>query len=91
MRSASADGPFRVVLVYGGNAKDADYGVADELLDGAAVRLDHLGGAGEVLAQNAVDVLRVGGLAHGGEGDQVAEEGGDDLALFAGSRQMTLA
>ena len=33
--------------------------------------------------QEGVDVLGVGGLAHGGEGDEVAEEGGDGLALLA--------
>ena len=41
-----------------------------------------LRGAGEVLAEQGVDVLGVGGLAHGGEGDEVAEEGGDGLALL---------
>ena len=33
-------------------------------------------------AQDGVDVLGVGGLAHGGETDEVAEQGGDYLALF---------
>ena len=35
-----------------------------------------------VAPQQGVDVLGVGGLAHGREGDEVAEEGGDDLALL---------
>ena len=45
-------------------------------------RLDHLAGGGVIAAQQGVDVLGVGGLAHGGEGDEVAEERRDDLALF---------
>ena len=77
-----AHGALGVVLVGGGHAEDANDGVADELLDGAAVGLDRFGGAGEVLAEQAVHVLGVGGFAHGGEGDEVAEQGGDDLALF---------
>ena len=42
---AGAHGALGVVLVHGGHAEDADHGVADELLDGAAVGLDHLAGA----------------------------------------------
>ena len=83
---AGADGAFGVVLVHGGHAEDADHGIADELLDGAAVGLDHLARGGVVPTQDGVDVLRVGGLAHGSEGDEVAEEGGDGLALL-GDRQ----
>ena len=37
---AGAHGAFRVVLVEGGHAEDGDHGVADVLLDGAAVGLD---------------------------------------------------
>ncbi len=48
---AGAHGALGVVLVHGGHAEDADHGVADELLDGAAVRLDHLAGGGVVVAQ----------------------------------------
>ena len=79
---AGPHGALGVVLVRGGHAEDADHGVADELLDRAAVRLDHLAGGGVVGAQHGVDVLGVGGLAHRGEADEVAEERGDDLALF---------
>ena len=55
-----AHGALGVVLVQGGHAEDGDHGVADELLDGAAVGLDHLAGHGVVPAQEAVDVLGVG-------------------------------
>ena len=87
---AGANGAFRVVLVDRRHAEDADRGVADELLDGAAVRLDHLGGAGEVLAEQGVHVFGVGGLAHRREGDDIAEERGNDLAFLGdgkGDRQ----
>ena len=80
-----AHGALGVVLVHGGHAEDADHGVADELLDGAAVGLDHLAGGGVIPPQDGVDVLGVGGLAHGREGDEVAEEGGDGLALVGAS------
>ena len=80
---AGADGALGVVLVHGGHAEDADHGVADELLDGAAVGLDHLAWRRrEYSPSTRVDVLGVGGLAHRREGDEVAEEGGDDLALL---------
>ena len=46
---------------------------------------------GVVAAQQGVDVLGVGGLAHGGEGDEVAEEGGDDLALLGDRRRSDAA
>ena len=74
--------PLGVVLVRGRHPEDPDHGVADELLDGAAVGLDHLAGGRVVGAQDGVDVLGVGGLAHRREGDEVAEERGDDLALL---------
>ena len=80
---AGAHGALGVVLVHGGHAEDADHGVADELLDRAAVGLDHLRARGvKYSAQEGVDVLRVGGLAHRREADEVAEEGGDDPALL---------
>ena len=59
-----AHGALGVVLVGGGNAEDGHHGVADELLDGAAVASIDLAGAGVVLAEQGVDVLGVGGLAH---------------------------
>ena len=73
--------PLRVVLVHGGHAEDANHGIADELLDCAAVGLDCLGGADKVIAEQSVDVLGVSALAHCCEGDEVAEECCDDLAF----------
>ena len=43
---ARADSALGIVLVHGGHAEDADHGVADELLDSAAVGLDHSSGGG---------------------------------------------
>ena len=43
----------------GGHAEDGDHGVADELLDGAAVGLDDAPGRGVVAAQEGVDELGV--------------------------------
>ena len=83
---AGAHGSLRIVFVHGGHAEDADHGIADELLDDSAVGLDHLGGASEVLAEQAVNVLGIGGLAHRREGDEIADQGADDLALF-GNRE----
>ena len=57
---AGTHGAFGVVLVHGGHAEDADDGVADELLDGAAVGLDHPAGGGVVAPQDGVDVFGIG-------------------------------
>ena len=48
--------------------------------------LDLLAGDGEVGREHPVDVFGVGSLGHGGEADQVAEEGRDDLAFLRGQR-----
>ena len=82
---AGAHGALGVVLVQRGHAEDGDHGVADVLLDGAAVGLDDAARRGVVAAQEGVDELGVVALREGGEADEVAEEGGDDAALFAAS------
>ena len=81
----AAHGPLGVVLVRLREAEHGEHGVADELLDGAAVLLDEPPRQGVVLLQEAVDQLVVGGLGVGGEADEVAEQGGDDLALLGES------
>ena len=75
-----------VVLVRRRHAEHAHDGVADELLDGAAVRLDDPPRRAVVAAQQRVDVLRVVALAQRREPDDVAEEGGDDAAFLGASR-----
>ena len=56
---AGAHGALGVVLVQRGHAEDGDHGVADELLDGAAVGLDDAPGRCVVAAQEGVDELGV--------------------------------
>ena len=82
---AGAHGALGVVLVQDRHAEDGDHGVADELLDRAAVGLYGLAGDGVVAAQEAVDELGVVALGERGEVDEVTEQGGDDAALFAAS------
>ena len=79
-----AHGALRVVLVQRRHAEDGDHGVADELLDRAAVGLYGLAGDGVVAAEEGVDGLGVVALGDGGEADEVAEEGGDGAALVHG-------
>ena len=71
-----------IVLVRRRHAEDGDHGVADELLDRAPVVLDDIARHSVVTAQQGVDVLRVGVLAERRRSDQVAEQGGHDLALL---------
>ena len=55
---AGAHGALGVVLVQRGHAEDGDHGVADVLLDGAAVGLDDAPGRRVVAAQVGVDRAR---------------------------------
>ena len=79
---AGAHGALGVVLVGGGDAEDPHDRIADELLDHPAVCLDLCAGHLEVGGEHLVHVLGIGGLRGGGEPDQVAEQGGDDLAFL---------
>ncbi len=83
---AGAHRALGVVLVHGGHAEHGHHRVPDELLHGAAMRLDGRAGASRVLAEKAVDVLRIRRLAHLREADDVAEERGDGAALFGAPR-----
>jgi hypothetical protein len=80
-----AHGAKRVVLVHRRDAEDGHDGVADELLDGAAVPLQRLAGGLEVPGHHAAKRLRVELAAEpGGLGD-VGEDNRDDLPRFAGA------
>ena len=75
-----AAGAERVVLVRLGDAEHPDDGVADELLDRAAVPLERRPGGVEVGAHQLEHGLRVGALAHRRRPGQVAEHRGHELA-----------
>ncbi len=69
-----AHGPLRVVLLNLADAPRCHHGVADELLDGAAVPPDHGASGVEVPGQQLAHVLRIALLGEGGEADEVGEE-----------------
>ena len=69
----------------GRRAEECHDRVSDELLDGAAVALE-LGRTGRVWAEDGAHLLGIELLGLRGEADEVAEEDGDDLALFARAR-----
>jgi hypothetical protein len=76
--------PRRVVLVY---ARDAERGhdrVPDELLDGAALRLDLDAHGCEERSHDLLEPLRVKPLAEGRRAGDVREQHRDDLQLLGG-------
>ena len=81
-REAGADGTLGVVLVGDRGAKERDDGVADELLDAAAVLLEHVPQPGVVRLEQREDVLGVELLGAARRADDVDEHGRDRAALF---------
>ena len=81
-RQRRVDGPRRVALVGGRYPEDGHDGVADELLDAAAIVENGLGDALEVAIDNGADLFRVQRLGHGRETGQVREEDGGLFALL---------
>ena len=80
---AGANRSFGIVLVGGGNPEDPDHRVSDEFLHDPAVRLDLGSGHRGIRREHLIHIFRIGGLGDGGEPDQVAEQGGDDLAFLS--------
>ena len=78
-----AHGAQRVVLADGRHAEDGHHGVADELLDRAAVPLDRGARDVEVARHQRAQRLGVEPLAERGRAGDVAEEHGHDLPLLA--------
>ena len=76
-----ANRPLRVVFVGGRCAPDGHDRIADELLDRAAVALDHVAGDIEVAAQELPDLLVVAALRERREADEVGEEDADEASL----------
>jgi len=77
-------------IVHARRAENAHHGITDELLDDAPVRLDPASREPVVRAQQPVDVLGVEPLSEFGRPDDVAEQGGDDLALDQARRRTLL-
>ena len=71
-----------ILLLRCVHAEHGHHGVADELLDDAAVRLDVLVPAQEVGVDDRADILGVELLGQHGEVDEVGEQDGDELALL---------
>ena len=80
------DGSLCVSLDGHRRSPDGHHGVADELLDEAAVSPDHLAGKVEVLGQELADLLGVAALAERGEADQVDEHDRAQPAFGLGGR-----
>ncbi len=72
--------PQRVVLVHLRDAEDRHHGVADELLDGAAVMLDRPAHRVVPGTEERAQRLRVEVLAEAGRVREIAEEDGDGPA-----------
>ena len=68
------DATLGVVLVGDRRAPHRHHRVADELLDGPAVSVDHVAGQLEVAGQQLADRLGVAALRERGEPDQIGEQ-----------------
>ena len=81
-----ADCPLGIVLVRDRRAENSHDGIADELLDRAAVALELVPHARVIRANASADILGVGILRGCREADQVAEENRNDLPLLVSRR-----
>ena len=75
------DGPLGVVLAGHRRAPDGHHRVADELLDGAPVAADHVGGEVEPAGEELADLLGVASLGERREAHEVGEQDADEAAL----------
>ena len=71
-----SDGALGIVLAGDRRAPDGHHGIADELLDSAAVAFDHLPRCVKVAREEIAHLLGVAVLGERSEADQVAEEHG---------------
>ncbi len=81
------DCPFGVVLVGGRRAPHCHHGIADELLDGAAVASDDVTGELEVAAKQLAGVLGVAAFGQSREANEIGEQDRDDPALGNGAQR----
>jgi hypothetical protein len=78
---SSTYGPLGVILARCRNAPHRHHGVADELLDDAAVALDDRPGGVEVATQQLAHVLGFARFGQGSEPDQIDEQDGHEPKL----------
>ena len=83
-RDCAANRPLGVVLVSGGDPEEADNGVPDELLHGAAEPLDLRADLFVVRREARTHVFGVEPLGRGRRADEVGEENADHLSLLPG-------
>ena len=74
----------RIVLVGDRDAEDRHHGVADVVLDRAAVALDDIAHADEPALHRPAQRLGIHALSERRRSDDVGEDDGDDLAALAG-------
>ena len=84
IRSAGPDGPLGVVLVGDRGAEQGDDGVAEQLVDAPAERLDVGDEALEARLDQALHRLGVEVLGQRRVADEVGEQDGDDAPLLGG-------
>ena len=83
--SAGTHRPLGVVLLGDRRAPDRHHGVADELLDRAAVALDQRARRLEVAREQLPHLLGVAALRQRREADEVGEQDRDEPALGTGA------
>src|SRR5713226_1210207 len=83
-----AGGAERIVLMHDGDAEDRHDRIADELLDGAAVALQHLAPQREIPFHRAAKRLRVEPFAERRRPGHVAEEDGHGLPDLSRRRRL---
>ena len=81
-RERGSHGALGVILVRERCAEHGHDGIADELLDGTAERLDAPPQQLVVVAETSLDVFGVGRLGGRGETDEIAEQDGNRLAFL---------
>ena len=81
-RERRADSAFGIVVVEQGHAEHDHHGIANELLDRAAVRFGDRLHAPEVRTHDRPDDLRIVVGAEGGRPDHIREDDGDELPLL---------
>ncbi len=82
-RQRGSDGEVGILLARATQPEHGHDGIADELLDHAAVGLDQRVPSCEVLVDERADVFRVERPRQHGEVDEVGEQHRDELALLA--------